>query len=296
MCKQLISLGVPSENILIIEDVLQDEKIRLHKSHLIPHEKLSFGVELARHCNLNCRCCSHYSPLSKKEFLNIDTYQKDIVRLSEIFGGQLEEIFFLGGEPLLNPDINEFLKITVKILPNTEIHIITNGILIPNMPQSFWEVCRSCNVDFSVSVYPIKLDYKSVMQKIRDEGVKISFYVSSAESGDFMLLPFDFSGKQDPKESFVNCPSANNCITLFDGKLSTCVAIAYIDTFNKFFKTNMLPTDEDYIDIYETDSAEEILKFLAKPVPFCRFCDVSRIHDIAWGRSKKEITEWSNCI
>ena len=291
MCKQLISLGVPSENILISEDIFQDEKSRLHNFVLTAKDKLFFEVDLARHCNLNCRGCLHYSPLTEPQFLNIEIFHKDIKRIHEIFGQNVARVMFIGGEPLLCPNIADFIKLTRRYFLDSVILIITNGTLTHKMSEEFWKICKECDVTFYLSQYPINIDYFEINNFILEKGIKSE--MAPLFNGRFFVWPFDFSGNQNPKESFINCLSANKCITLRDGKLSTCGTIAYIDTFNDCFKTNMLPTDEDYIDIYKTDSAEEILKFLAKPVPFCRFCDVSHRHDIAWGRSKKEISEWS---
>jgi hypothetical protein len=63
---------------------------------------LRFDVHLAEHCNLRCIGCEHFSPLAKEEFLDIDSFKKDCIRLSELTNKDLEEMFLLGGEPLLN--------------------------------------------------------------------------------------------------------------------------------------------------------------------------------------------------
>ena len=294
MREQLITLGVPAENILISDDIFQDEKLRLQNSALTAKDKLTFGVDIARHCNLNCKNCTYFSPLVKgKEFLEIDSYRYDLERLAKLFGDKVNIIWLIGGEPLLNPDINSFLRITHDFFPTATLTIITNGTLIPKMPASFWECVRDCKVTFNVSAYPIGLDYSKVLETIRQNGGIVNPIISSAESGKFYWWPFDFSGSQDPKESFCNCIQANMCTTLREGKIYACPTVGFIDTFNEYFGTKMFPTEDDYIDIYKAQSAEEILKFLAKPVPFCRYCDVSHRHDIPWGRSKKEITEWS---
>ena len=42
---------------------------------------------------------------------------------------------------------------------------------------------------------------------------------------------------------------------------------------------------------YEKDK-EEILEFLAKPIPFCRYCKVRERKQQLWEVSKKDIKEW----
>jgi hypothetical protein len=52
-------------------------------------------------------------------------------------------------------------------------------------------------------------------------------------------------------------------------------------------------SDADTVDIHKVRSGQEILEFVAKPVPFCRFCDVKRrTYDNPWRTSKREISEW----
>jgi hypothetical protein len=87
---------------------------------------------------------------------------------------------------------------------------------------------------------------------------------------------------------------ANRCYRLKDGKLATCSPILNIGFFNKRFGTVLQVTPDDYIDIYKAQSAGEIMGFLARPVPFCRYCDVNRrTYDNPWHTSKGEIGEWT---
>ncbi|WP_252832299.1 hypothetical protein [Brachyspira pilosicoli] len=49
----------------------------------------------------------------------------------------------------------------------------------------------------------------------------------------------------------------------------------------------------DYIDIYKAKDYNEILQFLAKPVPFCRYCDVKKWKVVGnWRRSNRDISEY----
>jgi predicted aldo/keto reductase-like oxidoreductase len=87
---------------------------------------------------------------------------------------------------------------------------------------------------------------------------------------------------------------ANYCIELVNGKLFTCCYAAHISDFNKYFNQNLEITNKDYIDIYEANSIDEILRFLSQPIPFCRYCNWEKMEkSITWGMSKKEIIEWT---
>jgi ABC-2 type transport system ATP-binding protein len=72
-------------------------------------------VHLVEHCNLNCKGCYHFSPLAKEEFLFLTEWEKDCKQLSTLFKDRIGHISLMGGEPLLHPDICEFMRITREI-------------------------------------------------------------------------------------------------------------------------------------------------------------------------------------
>jgi hypothetical protein len=52
-------------------------------------------------------------------------------------------------------------------------------------------------------------------------------------------------------------------------------------------------TDKDFLDIFTAKDLSEIVDFIGKPIPFCRYCDFKRIkYGLKWARSKKEKSEW----
>ena len=86
---------------------------------------------------------------------------------------------------------------------------------------------------------------------------------------------------------------------LTEGKLKlrlglyTCSYIPNIRHFNKFFNKNIPISINDYIDIHKARDYQEVLQFLAKPIPFCKYCDVKNRKDgIAWKISTKSIEEF----
>jgi hypothetical protein len=67
-----------------------------------------------------------------------------------------------------------------------------------------------------------------------------------------------------------------------------------IDIFNHHFKMRLGLGDNNGINIYKANSMQEILNFLATPIPFCRYCAIEkRTYNHPWGISKKDIKEWS---
>ena len=70
---------------------------------IVEKEKIRFIVDIVDHCNLNCKCCGHFSPLAPKGFLDINTFERDLKRLHELLYGHIHCFELMGGESLLHP-------------------------------------------------------------------------------------------------------------------------------------------------------------------------------------------------
>jgi len=255
----------------------------------------NFAVHLVEHCNLKCQGCNHYSPLAQEEFLDLKTFTKDFERIADLTDSNVENIYLLGGEPLLHPKLLEFIKIARTLFPATKLNLVTNGILLLKQDENFWSIFSKNNVTLCVTKYPIRLDYSKIEEAVVKYNLIIEYWRHNPDGFECKswIFPLDLAGKQDPVTNFLKCRDANNCISLRDGKLFTCVIPPNVHHFNKYFNQNLVVCERDSIDIYKAKDIDVILNFLAKPIPFCRFCDVDgRKYDLEWKTSKKEIKEW----
>lgn len=275
-------------------DVIEKKHLSEKMKRITPQAVISqLDIDLAHHCNLNCAGCGAYSPLIKEPiFADLEIFNRDLERMSYLLRGNLRLILLQGGEPLLNPQIEEFVKSARKYFRETTIKIVTNGILLPDMPDCFWDSCRENKIIISVTKYPINLDYDKLSAIAEKNRVGFEFFGIAVEKTSWHLA-LDPLGSQDPYESFINCFMANKSQRLKNGKLATCALILNSEYFNKEFGTNIEICPDDYIDIHEAKSGREILDFLSRPIPFCRFCDVKNwTFDNPWHISKREIGEW----
>jgi MoaA/NifB/PqqE/SkfB family radical SAM enzyme len=286
---------VPYKLILIRRKLIPIWK-KLTKENLRVKSRIPIlHVHLVDHCNLNCRGCDNFSPLSNKVFADSKIFENDCARIAKLSNGKIDEIQLLGGEPLLHPQVIDFMKIARSAFPSNTISIVSNGILLPKMKEDFWNCCKENNISIIVTKYPINIDYTLIEKKIKAKGIAYTYY-GNTESVDksMQCLPLDIDGKQNPLDSFLRCSRANRCISLDNGKLYTCSLIPYVNYFNSYFDKNLKITDSDFIDIYKVKSIDEILDFVAKPMPFCKYCNLKdTIWDIGFGISKKEISEWT---
>lgn len=277
----------------LLEMDITDEQYVTFCIRQVRRTQLDFEINIADHCNLNCQCCNHFSPIAKEKYLDVNDFERDMCRIKELTGGEVGRIWLIGGEPLLHPSLMEIMFIARRYFPRTHITINTNGILLLKQSEEFWKALRDTGIELTITKYPINVDYDLINSKLNSEQVKYAYTLSSQILKTTYHLPLDLDGKQDMVESYIRCWHANYCVTLRDGRLYTCPIAANAHHFNTYFERNLDVGDENSISIFETESIEEIIEFLKKPIPFCKYCNIQGYtFDLPWGISKRKITEW----
>jgi MoaA/NifB/PqqE/SkfB family radical SAM enzyme len=292
--KNVIKKKLPHKLILFRRSLIPLWRVFTKKNMRLKQQIPILHLHLTDHCNLNCRGCDNFSPLSPKVFAQIEIFEQDCARMAALSQGRIKEIQLLGGEPLLHPQIIDFMRIARQHFPKTPIKTVTNGILLSKQTEDFWQACRSYHIEIVVTKYPIHLDHETIARQVRQQNVVFSFYGNTDKIPKSMQCsPLDLSGTQNPHDSFLRCSSANRCISLDNGKIYTCSLIPYVKYFNTYFKQQLNVSSQDYMNIYQAENIDEILAFLAKPMPFCRYCNrKGTIWDIGYGISKQDISEW----
>lgn len=265
-------------------------------------EEMTFEVSLADHCNLSCQMCDHYSQLSEEWFVGMEQFERDMVRMGELYNHKVGAITLLGGEPTLHRDIIECIRVTRREFPEGEVIILTNGVLLLALEHSekgnFWEACREYDVHVSVTVYPIKLDYQAIEAKGKEYGVPV--FMSSNIHADQCTRCDKVSDKhvmdlEGRVERFycVNCLYFNKFNVLKDGRLYMCPVAAHSDIFNRAFGQELELEKRDFLDIYEIGSWEEIAEFACSYTPFCRYCDLKHWGPHSrWKASSRKMEEY----
>ncbi len=246
---------------------------------------LEFHV--ADHCNLNCKACEHYSGLVKEpRFTDLKSFTRDLERLHE-FIDDIGFIRILGGEPLLNPELNEYIKLCRRLYPLAAIYVVTNAILLPKMPEEFFATLRECNAAIFISFYP-PLESKMLAIKKLLEKNRVPFAISPLNKTFTVkqtLQPHD-----QATEIFLQCVQAN-CHNVYDGKIAACFLPFTTKYFNAYYEKD-LPED-GALDLYDSDLTTEKLKaHLLMPFERCRYC-VPPV-DVKWKTIKhpSPITDW----
>ncbi len=239
-------------------------------------------------CNLNCKGCLHFSSLyHHSERPDIDQLIRDVHQLSKLC--YIFHLRVLGGEPLLNPDLDILLKKLRDILPDTDIGIVTNGTLITRQKKELFETMKENKIGFNITLYPPTHEKKEEIYRFLDEvGVSYGSHLAKVDEFSKGLMAEPKKGKIT---SHMKCVS-KNCFFLREGKLYKCAVEALI---NRFYETyNMDLRMDTGLDIYnETlDWGKIIPGMYEHPVSLCRYCS-DEPQAFIWGVAnppKKE--EW----
>lgn len=226
-------------------------------------------------CNLNCRGCSHFSPIFQSEYPVFQERIGDVKKLKEKIG-YIEGFYILGGEPFLNPDIGKYAVEIAGILPDTRIGIITNGILIPEVSSEILQMIYDSGATVIISEYlPTSKMMINITSKLEKFGIPYSIRKDMTKFNKPLSL--------SDHSSYERLCISNGCITIGNGMIARCPTLMFIDGFNKYFNTH-LPADGKY-SLYDDNTnlrGWALIDKMRDEVPLCMHC------------VKNEI-EWSSC-
>lgn len=251
---------------------------------------LHIEFNLTDYCNLNCKGCSHYSPLAPAEFEPLMELEHSMAKISAAKNSDIiKGVYLIGGETLLYPQLTEAMSLARKYFPWAKISIFTNGLLIPKMSEEFWSSARETHTVIALTRYPVKFDYDRVEEICREKGVDIEVFGDRGEEGTFFKLPLDPEKKQNGRISHFKCIS-HGCITVDHGKIFPCSQAACVGHLNKKCGTDFRWEKGDYIPVDDLRNAKEIKRLRDRPVPFCGYC--KPIATVDYGPSRRTADEW----
>lgn len=248
-----------------------------------------FETHLSDKCNLNCRACAHYSNIHRGEILKIslDRYESDLEKMSSFF--EVQRIGLLGGEPLMNQKIGDYITITRASFPDSIIEVVTNGLLIPSIEDSLFELLKKNNVRFKISLYPPTI---KILDKIETILAKNNIpYILSDRIERFSAVMSN--GTSDPNDAYMACKLNKGCLFLRDGNLSICPMIPLLFENQTYFKFKI--SREEYessvICLYKQENGWQIGKRLTEAANLCRFCSPIT-SEKEWSNGVPEVNDW----
>lgn len=266
--------------------------VKLKKRKIKKNNRMPFlQLHLVDHCNLKCKGCAHFSPIAQESFLDIEELDKMYRKLKPFLEIWFSRFELMGGEPLLHPMIEEIIILTRNYFPKIEIRLVTNGIKLMEMQESFFSTCANNRINIYISVYPISLDYEFLYKKLDSYDIAHCCYGEYEKHKTFIGYKLNPQGNYNRKQSYMKCKLGGRCLQLKNNRIYPCFLSAYSEHLNRFFHVDFKWENDDYLFLDNPITEADFHNFINNSVPFCRYCNMKQSL-FKWGISQKSADEW----
>lgn len=157
--------------------------------------KLEFYI--TNMCNFGCTNCNRFNNLNFRGHQRWDEYANTIQEWSEYV--DIQQVAIMGGEPLLNPTIVDWVRGIRKSWPKTHMQILTNGTQLNKVKGLYRAMCDS-RVWLGVSLHNLD-DFEEIDASIRDFYGNDFVKEEQSEKRDAGGIGADWYYEQDWKRS-----------------------------------------------------------------------------------------------
>lgn len=230
-------------------------------------------INVVLHCNKRCVSCSHASPFARPFFMKVEDMVADLDALKPL--AHFEMVTLVGGEPLLHPQLIAFMKAAAESGICDKVCVITNGILLPKMPDEFWKELQVLRLSIYGGLDP------AIKPMAEQRGIDDGFEFQPYEYPEFFkqlkAVP------DDGVESFKSCEWKSNCYTAHLGRFYLCPQSAFFP--NRF----MDHESKDGLPLAGL-TEEALSSYLNRVEPFeaCKICCASKKAAAPWRESNRK--------
>lgn len=239
-----------------------------------------FDFFITQRCTMNCKLCAAAVPYVKNP---VHTPKEVAFReLKEFFNvwDYAHRLEFIGGEPLMHPEITDIVKEALKYSDKfAKMRITTNATIVPS--DELCDIASHCGKEFDFIVDDYgenSRNLEPLIRKLESYGIpyRVDVYHGKEQRfggwiffGDHTLINDD-DGAAKAYESCI-CPK-NQFVCTNKGKAFSCVYAMGMNWVNGFHEN-----DGSYIDLFDDSvSIEEKRKiaanFCKQPITACKYC------------------------
>lgn len=252
-------------------------------------------------CNLSCQGCTNYSDLPFNGHITWPHAKSWIEPwLNRI---SIDDFGIIGGEPMLNPEIDAWLYGLRDLLPTSQLRLTTNGLLIKSPSNLLNMLDNIGNIVFKITIHVDTPKLRNIIDEIfslrlwkpvhehgidrwrLDNGVRFQInrpnqFLMTYRGTYENMMPHH----SDPIRAFELCVQ-KTCPLLWHGRIFKCSTAGLL--LNTLDKVQMRDRRQwqPFIDpgISPDSSEKDIETFIAnfgKPNHICAQCPDSKIHTI----------------
>ena len=236
-------------------------------------------------CNLKCAACYHFANFSLKEdFYPLETFRRDIQQVTR--NCDILTFRLLGGEPFTLKNFDEYVIVLRKYLPQAALRIVSNGTLIPSLPQRTLDTLRNNRFAIDISTYPPTLKLADKIKTVLEaNGIPYNFGQPVEMFNVFLTM----HGGNNPLKARSICGN-EPCRSVYNGKIYKCPLDAFYFKMIKKFGLKNYPKATG-VDLYAPNFSS-LLPMLDGNVELCHWCG-EQIRKIPWEPSNKpRLEDW----
>lgn len=246
-------------------------------------------------CNLSCQGCTNYSDYNMKGWVPwIQGREWIEAWLDRV---DIPDFGIIGGEPLMNPQVKQWIRGCREIMPASQIRFTTNAVLLSRRSSVLDDLFDIGNCVIKLTLHQPSEFYtqqaiNSIMTRtkwreieefgikrwITDNGVRlqINFPETFVKTyrGDYTdMLPHH----SDPNESFKIC-CQQRCPLLYENRIFKCSSIALLARVLADWKHDQRPEWQQYLGYRGIDpdcddrELERFIAYFGKPESICQMC------------------------
>jgi organic radical activating enzyme len=244
-------------------------------------------------CNLSCQGCTNFSDLKHSGYITWAQGRGWLENwLTRI---HISDFGIMGGEPLINPEWQQWVQGVRNLLPHAQIRFTTNGLLLSKYPDIVDFLNDVGNVVFKISVHVNNADLEDQIKQIQQNhawhavsefginrwktGNNVRFQINRPQ-WFYKTFLGDYHNMQPhnsvPEQAFEICVQ-QTCPLLHQGRIYKCSTSALTAKIVDRFSTVDTKAWKPYWDsgIDSSCDHEQLTKFInnfGKPHAMCGQC------------------------
>jgi organic radical activating enzyme len=231
----------------------------------------SLETHATDHCNLRCAQCCQLSPHMSERHLEPEVLRRDLERAREVLEPAVFK--FTGGEPLLNPRIVELLEVAKASNIAPKLHVTTNGLLLRQMPDAFFDAVDSIKLSWYTSAPLPERVLAEVSERAQKHSVdlQVRAYDSFQELTPATTQPLSDA---EAKRAHESCWIKVRCHLVYRGRFYTCSRPPKLQPYLERLGVHNELATLDGVDLDSPRLLDRLLAHLeqAEPLASCRHC------------------------
>lgn len=238
---------------------------------MISTRSLEFNV--VEHCNLRCVECSHLSPWMPRSFMELEPFVRDLAALRPFL--RCEKFKFVGGEPLLHPELLRFVHAVKDAGIADVITVTTNGTEIPGQPDEFYRAIGR----LELSMYPDTPTDAATVELARGKCLEFGVKFKLRERPAFRTMQLD-TANDNPRlveRIYRTCEIAHvqQCHVIREGRYYKCSRPLFTNVYLRQKGVSARDmTTIDGVELHAPGLEERLRAYISNPEPLeaCRYC------------------------